>query len=265
MFKKILLLVFFLSFTVFIPAVKVNAATANVYVGVQVQTATAPGYNSVIDSNWCLITGTQISIFGPDCSASGTPFGSLYTGNCVLVEAVTGSGTNTINTTLSPTCASGNIIWSGLLNLTTSTNYAIQLYTPNFCPGTYYGYNIGACWVAATDKNCSDMCSYYGTTPIDSSNSCANDNFSYATNYGYSTNCGVIESLKGSACTTCNAVAGTNYNYYNSSTGACYYTDSYGIAPNCDALGAGLVRACACNFGGWGDYFYFSFTTPAVF
>jgi len=251
--KKILLLLFLLAFAVFLPATKVDAATAHVYVGVQVIAASAPGYNSVIDSNWCLPVGTQINVLGAPCTATSS--GSSYTGTCSAIAAVSNSGTNTGNTTLSPSCASGNIIWSGLLNLTTSTNYVIQLYTPSFCPGVVSAY----CYVTAgANKNCTDTCAAYGLTP--NSTSCYN--------YNSYTDCSMIQSLAGVACNAagvnCFGVSGTaGYNNYDSNTGYCYYTSSGGTPPNCNAGGATIIRACNCNYTSGGSYFYFTFNASS--
>ena len=78
--NKILLAIIFFAVIAFIPIVKINAT--QVYVGVQISSATAPGYPSGTDSNWCLPTGlnsysnTQMAITKPDTSPV---FGSFIT------------------------------------------------------------------------------------------------------------------------------------------------------------------------------------------
>ena len=85
-----------------------------------------------------------------------------------------------------------------------------------------------------------------------------------------SPDCTVPQSLMGATCAECNiqdAILNPNtyYNYFDSSTRKCYVTNNYEYAPNCDALGAGINRVCACDYNYDSASFNFLYTTPASF
>lgn len=252
MYKKILLLTIFLFALVFIPITRVNAT--QVYVGVQITSASAPGCNLsnssycsttspvATDSNWCLPIGTTLSIY--DSTSTN------------LIPAVL--PTTNPTTITSPICTGGTI-WSGLfdssnLSMGTNTTYNAKVYAGSFCPG-YYLYN-SYCWVALNStSDCDSTCRHFGLTANDVNSSvCSNSFFA---------DCTVIKSLTGASCPTLPSAAGctsncclsqngnSGYNYYDAASGNCYYTNSYGSVTNCDAgnsiASSGSVRACYCN------------------
>jgi hypothetical protein len=270
--KKILLLIIF-TLLVLIPATRASAT--QVYVGVAIVRATAPGYVSTAsscssgscpsgyvcssgycypaDSNWCLpgghidntttntTVGTQMAITKSDtCSytSDNNPASSMCY-ECTYYAGISNYclSANPVYET-SPTCI-GNTIWSGLLDLTNSSAYNVYLYMPSFCSGYYSGGN--QCLEIDTDnENCNNVCSHYGQTPVNSGTQCYY--------YGdYNDNCSEIAALKGSPCTTCTNAA--TYSWFDNS-GNCNYNDSYDQSPATCATspGAGYTRVCDCYF-----------------
>ena len=266
--KKIFLLPIFLLAMVFLPAA--HASAIHTYVGVQVTststTNTCSATGCTTNSNWCLVGGyntsyygTQLTVYGgTTCAVAGG--GASTGGSCSVLSVVTGSGTTNPPSPggNKPICpGSSTILWSGLVDLTASTNYVLKIYTPNYCPGIVFN---NSCYVAlSANKTCSETCANYGSVPYNSATACYNDAF---------TSCAVLEGLKGSACLSCNSVASTLYNYWDSS-GNCYYTSTAGYAAtngnasSCAAPGAGLTRACYCYMNSTSNNFYFAFTTPS--
>ena len=244
----------------FLPITKAGAT--QVYVGVKIASAVAPGYDAnsdgvygstEMDNNWCLPVDSQMAILNSTAcdylsnNYSAADISNYYCSSSFIPDVSTGVK---YVTTTSPTCA-GNTIWSGLLNLTTATSYKIYLYTPNFCSGYYDGYCY-AKWTAG--KNCTETCAHYGMTTVYANPDC----LAYSGTYNYSTgeyDCSGEAKLKGSACASCTS---GSYSYYSTSTNACFYSSSYGA---CTWLDSNYVRVCNCNFNGTATGFNFNFTS----
>lgn len=252
--KKIKLLIM-LAVLIIVPATRVNAT--QVYVGVQVTHATAPGYPSgTTNPNWCLPAGyipynyeTQMAIL------TATDDSCYYIVNNYSADTVESYCSNSVAPIApstnpvyvkNPVCAN-NTIWSGLLDLTSSTDYRVYLYTPNFCSG-YYSANGHCLEAAGTGKSCDEICSHYGQTTMNGGGE------SYCYTYGDTTDCTAVEALKGSPCTTCSA---GSYNYYDAD-GNCWY--NYGGYEDCTYSAPSLTRVCACQFQGPATGFLFPFT-----
>ena len=263
MSKKILLVIIFLAFLTFVPTIKASAAMAQVYVGVQISGAQAPGCvpgtntcytgapGAMTDSNWCLPVGTTLAI-------QNNGGGNLGASTGPTVEGYVSPSTNIITIT-KPAC-SGGTIWSGLYNLTVGNTYKAYITASSFCPGMLWG---GECWVTyAANKSCGDTCLHYGLVPNNTTN-CMNENFVDSGGSGGQNPCGVIEALKGSSCENCSLVGSSTYNYYTTSADAnpnsCFYTNAWTQAANCNAIGATAVRVCACYYPGTAGYFTFPF------
>ena len=161
-----------------------------------------------------------------------------------------------------PICpGAATTIWSNLIDLSPSTNYAIKLSTANYCPGIYADVTGNDCWVTApstVSQDCNSICAYYGLVPaLNASSQCYNDAFTDSS----VNNCQLIRNLKGSACTSC--TMGASYNYYDSG-GDCWETNSTAWT-SCSAI-TGFNRACQCNADNTdNNTFYFPFATPATF
>ncbi len=227
---------------IFIPVAKISAT--QVYVGVQIQSANAPGYNDgtnppMTDNNWCLPANSSIGILSTaqynyltsnyDATSLCGPSGYCSTACPVSASIAT-----------SRVCA-GNTIYSGLVNLTNGSNYKVYLYTPSFCPG----YANGACYVTTlANKNCCDVCSNYGLTAMGGETNCSSSNCSDYNVYYDDSNCSIEATLKGSACSVCNT--GATYSYFSGNNcwttygGSSYY-------PACSWSSSGLTRVCTCN------------------
>jgi hypothetical protein len=249
--KKILFIIF-CGALIFLPIIKVGAT--QVYVGVKISSAVAPGYdangNSVfdtteMDNNWCLPVGTDLAILNTTSSCSYLTDGlngyylcdSYCTSSCIADVATSAK----YITTTSPTCP-GSTIWSGLLNLATNTSYKVYLYTPSFCSGIVESYCYQK-WT--TGKNCNETCAHYGMTPMTSGTNC----------YGYNnSSCNAIKSLKGGTCSTC---VNGSYSYYSST--ACYYNSS--AWGSCTWSDANYTRVCACNYTNTPTSFALPFTS----
>ena len=242
MSKKILLLVFF-SFLIIIPAG--NAGAAQYYIGVAIASGQAPGNPSTVtNTNWCLPRGTTLHIR----NSSGTDLPAI---------------TPTVNPTeiSRPGCA-GRTIWSALFNLTSGTTYQIYIFpAENFGYYAYYYYGYcsgsadpnysGECLVtwptAGQDKNCTEVCAYYGSTAD--------------TGARHEQNCNFESFLMGATCSSCTANA--TYNYYDPTTRACFYTTTDGASATA-RLGATLERVCRCPLTNNNTYPNFTFTfTPS--
>jgi hypothetical protein len=246
---KQILLIAFLSFLIFIPAGKIGAA--QYFVGVTIASGQAPGYPAgTTDTNWCLPYTTTMAIR----NSSGT--------NLTAISP-------TVNPVTIPTagCA-GKTIWSGLVDLTSGTNYQIYVSIPTpepvYCPGyaviEVYTGDVSACWtswnVSGQEKSCSAICSHYGLTY-------KVYNTSYSYNYQAANNCAIEGFLMGGTCSSCTTNA--TYNYYNPTTYACYSSTTYqGDANGLATLGTDLAKVCACNIQDNSTATAFTFTfTPS--
>lgn len=249
MLKKILLTIFFCSVLLFIPLVKVGAT--QVYVGVQINAAQAPGYPAgSVDNNWCLPVESEMVILNTTaCSYLTSNYPATYMPSYCPTSVVTAiAPTSTVVELTTPVC-NGSTFWSGLLNLTNGGSYKIYIYTPNFCSG----YSDGNCyqkWIAG--KNCNEICSHYGMTPYTSGTNCLNY---YGTYEGGTYTCSMLANLKGSACASC--TDGT-HSYYSTSTNACWRNSAQWSA--CTWSDPNYVRVCACNFDYTATGFNFNFT-----
>ena len=291
--KSLLIIVLFVIF-VFVPVIKVGAT--QVYVGVQINRATAPGcvagysyecgtsYLSASgympDNNWCMPVGTpsypdtQMSIMTSDTSCtnyytsngyspssacyycSADPANSYYNANSNCLSA-----TSPIVSSTAPACPGGSDIWSELLNLTNGASYNVYLYSQNFCPGYMNGYcYVTAASLPSTQQDCCDICANYGLTAAGGESSCSSSYCSNNIMYYDDANCTAEATLMGSACSSC--TTGSSYNYFNPSTKACftsYNSSSYSFSCSA-AASSGYDRVCQCNYPGGNAGFLFPFT-----
>ena len=291
--NKLLLAVGLFIIFVFVPVIRVDAT--QVYVGVQINRATAPGcvagsgyecgdyyktYSGYMpDNNWCLPAGTsnspdtQMAIITHDTSCTNN-----YTSNASSPNTVCSycsadptsyyynpnsnclSATSPFVSATEPACPGGNSIWSGLLDLTNGASYNAYLYTSNFCPGYLNGY----CYVTAASlpstqqDDCCDICANYGLTAFGGENNCSSSSCSNNLYYD-DANCTAEAILMGSACSSC--TTGSSYSYFNPTTKACFtpYNSSY-YSYSCSAVNPGYERVCQCNYPGGSAGFLLPFT-----
>lgn len=265
--KKILFLLF-ISVLLLIPFA--NASATQMYVGVQINSAQAPGCTpgtstcpgTATDNNWCLPVGTTDSnsskmVVATTASCSHFDSNTDPTNACSWCSGVCLS---TPVSVVKPTC-SGDTIWSGLVDVTNGVNYKIYLWTPNFCPG----YINGQCFVtAATEKNCCDVCNNYGLTARGGESNCTSSTTCYIDSSPYDdANCTREAKLKGSACSSC--AANANYAYFDDS-GNCFTSynapwPSYQYGACNWTPASNQKRVCECNFPNNGSTgFNFTFT-----
>lgn len=258
--KKIFFLIIIFSALFLTHPLSANAT--QVYVGVTITKAEAPGCvpgtsncgtsyaNALKDENWCLPVGSKMAITqNQSCSYFETGNSDPadicqynYCGNNHCLSA-TSPSTNPI-TSNQPVCPGTNndTMWSGLLDLTSGSQYKIYLYAPSFCPGIVDG---SYCWVAGVNKSCNEVCGGHNLTPA-GYGSCYNYYGTYDGNTG-GYNCSAMEKLKGSTCSTCQGTS--SYSYYSGSN--CFYNTNYGYdysPDSCTWKDAGAGRVCACNY-----------------
>jgi len=272
MFKKIIFF-FFCGLVVFFPTT--NVIATQVYVGVEVASMIAPGYDGKINPNWCLPNHTQMVILNSSCSNSNltsdysaTNLCSSYcSSNCM---ANVSTGVKYVTTT-AITCA-GDTIWSGPLNLTDDTGYKAYIYTPNFCSGYYDPYSslfdyeayawwvLHPCYLAWTeDKDCNETCEHYGTVPkTDGYSSCldymghAQEGESWISSYS------AIDILRKSECGSRSL---GSYSYYSKTADECYYQYEDYPYSDCTWSDPDYVRICGCKYDATASGFTFSFTS----
>jgi len=225
--KKIIFLILFFVVLIIIPADKIQAA--QYFVGIQIESASAPAPNGT-NNNWCLPNGTTI-------------------------EIKTDDGYTTLSSTeITKVGCTGTILWTNLVNLVEGVNYEIVIKpVENLWSGQPYcfGYNGGdfldICWAVAQDNmNCTDTCAYY--------NSDATGSYEYQEP---SLNCEIESFLMGEDCSSCETEA--TYNYYNSTTKECWSSNQWVSIQQNVSLGVGYVRVCQCTFSNTYDVIEFTF------
>jgi hypothetical protein len=226
--KKIIFLLVFFIFLIVVPAGGVSAT--QYFVGVTIDSASAPGYSGGTNSNWCLPNGTTLAIRDANENNISSPI------------------------TISKAGCAGNTIWSNLADLTTGQSYQIYVYPAggnNYSYAFCSGYIDGEmCWVASEDdESCTDVCSDYNSTIVtvfmdsdvygyqDSNLNCAIENF--FTEDNCTTLC--TESITENCCSL-----GATYNYFDLTDGVCYSSQEF-YGGSGVSLGSDLVRVCPCN------------------